>query len=1019
MADFGAIQPRQFIMDSSRQNGATLGEFHQNNNRYLCTLELFDHSVPVTIPQGSDISIKCKKVGTNTVYVLDSSNPDFSSKVSFTPGENKITVDRWAAMVAQDGQILLGVDINGMSTYTVTYTVDKDLIQGTQVIHSETPVAGFVKTDLSNMDSVALKNLLKKLSFAQNDLADVDLQKLSEKVSNTDVGKEISINTKAIGAYDNPKAFNERLNQNAAFIALSKGLHPAVSGLTPEEIKSLFYANRYEETTSVDLTKEPFKDPKVLYLAFQFTSNNQTITQVLPPVSNDQIIMVELIRPKGVQGGKVVFTSASGDLINGTSEPRTLTEDRYNGFWLPVDNETSYDWFGVEQVQQFALSVTDDKNNAVLGVKSLNFKKATLEDDGEGSVTVIPDGEEGTSFVDGILGKEFVPKKVQSLDKTVRIAQFSPGVADFSVDLPHIKEGIFATLGYSEPINTNFHDQRPYFIPRYSHTQRYIGVDLQDKGFTIQDGSTEDPNITGGAAYHFGMWFEPEGSAIATNDGYIELKVIDLMTKQYLVQSDGNVAAVRVEYKNGDKIKPELLIGTCIAKGQQKIAFEIDASFGDQIISASPYTAMFIQQVDKNAGTGLAELFFSNYIGYTIKGADRYYGYNLMNFAAALTKTKGVETLPAGQHELMGNGMFISAGSGSSINVAISDNKLTVMGDGVSIPVFHVGQIFSKLSSYELRLKALATTVKIQDKNNAFVYSLMKWTKDSEATLPILTRYQNDQPIFADGWVQVDKKFISEDAVSGIHTDSNAFTVPDDAKQIALIIYPAVSQIPTTMILADFEADVTPEFSVPTISSAFPVQEYHLKYFDYLYKSRVLTDPKYMGLRYTGNTADTKLPFGIVSGGDGKLVNDRSWNTSGNTWDFEGDGLFKSDGTVTFSYDIPSVYCGESVPDNGTSACEIWLGKKQPDGSFTEVPGSKVAFVVSKDYKGAKHISSGKFSVDVKSGDSFRLLFKADIDDGVYIQSGDNGIPLLQITADFNELEPIDQRIVDLINSKK
>lgn len=52
MADFGAVQPRQFIMDSSRQNGATLGEFHQNNNRYLCTLELFDHSVPVSIPAG-------------------------------------------------------------------------------------------------------------------------------------------------------------------------------------------------------------------------------------------------------------------------------------------------------------------------------------------------------------------------------------------------------------------------------------------------------------------------------------------------------------------------------------------------------------------------------------------------------------------------------------------------------------------------------------------------------------------------------------------------------------------------------------------------------------------------------------------------------------------------------------------------------------------------------------------------------------------------------------------------------
>ena len=102
MADFGAVQPRQFIMDSSRQNGATLGEFHQNNNRYLCTLELFDHSVPVSIPAGAEISIKCKKAGTNQVYVLDKNSPDFAAKVSFTPRENKITVDRWGAMISYE-----------------------------------------------------------------------------------------------------------------------------------------------------------------------------------------------------------------------------------------------------------------------------------------------------------------------------------------------------------------------------------------------------------------------------------------------------------------------------------------------------------------------------------------------------------------------------------------------------------------------------------------------------------------------------------------------------------------------------------------------------------------------------------------------------------------------------------------------------------------------------------------------------------------------------------------------------
>lgn len=189
MADYGAIQPRQFIMDSSRQNGATLGDFKQNNNRYLCTLELFDNSVPVNIPTGVGIAIKCKKNSSDTIYTLDKNNPDFASKVSFTPGDNKIIVDRWAAMVAQEGQILLGVTIDGISTYTVSYNVDKDPMTGKEVIHSEKPVSGFADKTLSNVQNSDFLSKAKSAGLLQNGLEDIDLQKLNDKFNDTDSGK--------------------------------------------------------------------------------------------------------------------------------------------------------------------------------------------------------------------------------------------------------------------------------------------------------------------------------------------------------------------------------------------------------------------------------------------------------------------------------------------------------------------------------------------------------------------------------------------------------------------------------------------------------------------------------------------------------------------------------------------------------------------------------------------------------------------------------------------------------------
>lgn len=310
--------PRQFILDSSRQNGATLGEFHQNNNRYLCTLELFDHSVPVTIPSGAEVSIRCKKSGTNTVYIRDKNNPYFTKKVSFIPGENKVQVDRWAAMVSQDGTILLSVDIDGMSTYTVSYTVDKDLMSGNGVLHHETPVGGLAKLDLSNVKKEDLLKLAKLAGLAENDLEDVDLGKLAEKVMDSDLGKTIKSLQASISLLSDPSTFDHELRANSAFVAL-QNKHSAVSGMTPSQIKSLFYANRYEVTSSVDLSKEPYSDAKVLLMVYQLTSTNQVISQQMPPVANDQVIMVDVLRSTGVTGGKVMFTPHPGDVINGTT----------------------------------------------------------------------------------------------------------------------------------------------------------------------------------------------------------------------------------------------------------------------------------------------------------------------------------------------------------------------------------------------------------------------------------------------------------------------------------------------------------------------------------------------------------------------------------------------------------------------------------------------------------------------------------------------------------------------------
>lgn len=368
MADFGAVQPRQFIMDSSRQNGATLGEFHQNNNRYLCTLELFDPSVPVSIPAGAEISIKCKKAGTNQVYVLDKNSPDFAAKVSSTPRENKITVDRWGAMISQDGNILLGVDIDGMSTYTVNYTVDKDLMNGTQVLHHETLVSNFAKTDLSNVSKEDMLRAGKAAGFAQNGLEDVDLTKLSEKVMDGDVGKSLKAVQSGLSTLRDPGFFDRELKYNAAFIAL-QNRHPVTAGLTAEEIKKLFFSARYEETAPVDLTQPPFDAPTTLMLVCQITSEGQVFKQVLPPHDTNQIVMVEMLFSKGITSATLEIDVVDGEHLEGdiANSKVVFTEQGYLGMFLPLRNDQGYEFVSHHSTSPFPLSISDDRGNVVGG----------------------------------------------------------------------------------------------------------------------------------------------------------------------------------------------------------------------------------------------------------------------------------------------------------------------------------------------------------------------------------------------------------------------------------------------------------------------------------------------------------------------------------------------------------------------------------------------------------------------------------------------------------------------------
>lgn len=199
------------------------------------------------------------------------------------------------------------------------------------------------------LDSSAVKDCLT------TDLADVDLDKLDEKFQATDSGKILQQNSQAIGTkanadlsnvsnedldsllvqtdmgkqiLDNTKQVQTKLdtdmgNVNTLLFSREMKLtgayqdlanRPSGQGRTAEQIKALFEANRFEEQAAVDFSDPQFSST-TLYMAYQFTTNNQTITQELPSVADGQIIMVEALLSSGITNPTLTFTAKAGDTI--------------------------------------------------------------------------------------------------------------------------------------------------------------------------------------------------------------------------------------------------------------------------------------------------------------------------------------------------------------------------------------------------------------------------------------------------------------------------------------------------------------------------------------------------------------------------------------------------------------------------------------------------------------------------------------------------------------------------------
>lgn len=900
----------------------------------------------------------------------------------------------------------------------------------------------------ARLDSSAVKDCLT------TDLADVDLDKLDEKFQATDSGKILQQNSQAIGTkanadlsnvsnedldsllvqtdmgkqiLDNTKQVQTKLdtdmgNVNTLLFSREMKLtgayqdlanRPSGQGRTAEQIKALFEANRFEEQAAVDFSDPQFSST-TLYMAYQFTTNNQTITQELPSVADGQIIMVEALLSSGKTNPTLTFTPKAGDNIQGLTSPFTISgKDGYLGYFIPLQNENAWQFIPHEISHEFSLAVSDDKGNVHIGINSVQFKKATVTENG-GILEVEPDAQTGgtsnTTFTD-FEGRTFTSNKIQSLDKSLRISNLG-GIADISKGMSEHNEGIHACLGNDQLINSKYGRAKLYFGDIRVKGGTFVYTNMQDKSFVVDDvDPQDDPNISGGTTFIAAIYYEPNlrTDNTVSQDGFIRLELVD-DTDTPLTDNNGQPMAAQIDYKAGDTIKPELYIGEFQAKAFTNVHLRIELGFpNDEVIPVGANTQICLQAISKDESSGLALLSFMAFTGFRIGFDTVYYGFNSLNLAQFLLFQEA-ETEMTGELEL-GDNTFLNLAT--PCKVAVDNYHLMIKDNGKDIPVWDIMKFYDEYDSRNISGKNITVKATLTDKDNAFDVSLLEYTGSViPVPRPHVLSYNNSNPVFTAGWRVVDNMFISEDVVSGEHTQTKIFTVPDNSKGIAIMMYQHVSEMPSTLQLKDFEADITPWFNRVMITDNSHISEQYLRNLDYVYRSIVAVPAGYASYRYTVNSAKTKLPVGVFSGGDNKIVNDNSWTDAGSTDPnkTQGDIKFLADGIVTINYQA------QCYNEQGTiNNVEFWL-EKVSDSS--EVAGSHYATTIEAQRTTPKNITSPKFTFSVKANETYRFYGKSNKDDGFYLQTSTVANPLIRFDYEFEELSEVIKLALDDAFSK-
>lgn len=535
----------------------------------------------------------------------------------------------------------------------------------------------------------------------------------------------------------------------------------------------------------------------------------------------------------------------------------------------------------------------------------------------------------------------------------------------------------------------------------------YIVKDMKGKAVGLQEADMGDPNITGGTDYLVAFRVALDGKAPA--DGFVQIYLAEKaefgQPVKLLEDFDGEPFMARRYYHLGDTLGSLETVGILNAKGLKEFTMHVVDSFDKDDITVLPrdrgVSGIMVQALLPTSKSGLASLQYEVDTEQNIE-FTRYYASDSMTTLDWLsTYVMPMSEGTGGEGADFPDGIHLN--NISNLMVGFVDGRMVFKDNGANIVDFVFGKIEEASTTRAMREKVLTVKLALTNKDAAFRVALVKWTgKPNEYTQEIFNQRSNGAPVLQSGWVLADSLFIPEDVAREDYEITHEFTVPKDANNYAVVIYPEEEKQPTELKLKTFNVGAKSPFYYYVLHQSRSLNELHLEYDSEYYES-VQDAIGLYSLRYTlGDAADgNPVPCGTHRKGKANITLDPTVNQIPGSSASGGEGALKfgkaGEATINTLLNIASEQAQSS-----NHPTEFWWVKVGPDGTMQEIPGSRTTFPISGGSSGTYPMTP--LTLAVEAGDRIALRAKSDMPDGAYLISIEGKVPLVDVAINFKEL---------------